>query len=344
MSKKAQFIEYGIGKDYLPNWGVKEALREIYQNFLDYGDYTQTTIKTGEPNTSKVIVVNDYEPEGLEFLRLGFSNKRDNANTIGQHGEGLKMAALVLIREGYNFTIETKGKTFIPRFRESLIGETLAFRVEENSSIEKGFKVTFTCHKINYLSFVATIIKPDDVIFSSTYGDIVNKEAGKIYVGGLYVTTAKGFKKAYNFKPSVIPLDRDRATPKSFDLEYYASKINEKQAKLKAEDLSHDDYRYVTEFPEEIKEQYTPKQFGNSIQFVRKTKTGEEEILRHEQAYKSFSNDNFFTEALQFIKRKMLKGLGVVQLLENFKEKYQFHLTTEGIKDLDNIIEKVKNG
>ena len=36
---KEGIIYYGIGLEYLSNWTINHALREIYQNFLDYGDY-----------------------------------------------------------------------------------------------------------------------------------------------------------------------------------------------------------------------------------------------------------------------------------------------------------------
>ena len=36
-------IKYGISKNYLPNWGIQEALREIFQNFLDFGEYKFAT-------------------------------------------------------------------------------------------------------------------------------------------------------------------------------------------------------------------------------------------------------------------------------------------------------------
>ena len=91
-----QIIHYGIGKDYLPNWGLPQALREIYQNFIDYGEYDAKSVKYGE--NVVVTITNDYKPETLEFLRIGMSNKGGNINAIGKHGEGLKMALLVMAR------------------------------------------------------------------------------------------------------------------------------------------------------------------------------------------------------------------------------------------------------
>ena len=64
----------------------------------------------------------------------------------------------------------------------------------------------------------------DDIIFNyPSYGSIVNKEAGNIYSGGLFVCKLKNFTNAYDIIPSKMPLDRDRCVPQSFDVNYYSS-------------------------------------------------------------------------------------------------------------------------
>ena len=51
-------IKYGIGFDYLPKWGIKEALREIYQNFNDYGAFeTKSELKACTDGKHNIITV-----------------------------------------------------------------------------------------------------------------------------------------------------------------------------------------------------------------------------------------------------------------------------------------------
>ena len=57
-------INYGFGKEYLPNWGIKEALREVYQNYLDYGDYTVSTKVNKKDNT----LINFVDLQTLHLL------------------------------------------------------------------------------------------------------------------------------------------------------------------------------------------------------------------------------------------------------------------------------------
>ena len=51
-----QVINYGIGRKYLSHWGINEALREIMQNFMDYGECKVTY------NKNDICISNSYIP------------------------------------------------------------------------------------------------------------------------------------------------------------------------------------------------------------------------------------------------------------------------------------------
>jgi hypothetical protein len=54
-------IEYGFGREYLSSWTLKEALREVFQNYIDYGDYDISIGNVDEDNNSVTVrVANDY--------------------------------------------------------------------------------------------------------------------------------------------------------------------------------------------------------------------------------------------------------------------------------------------
>ena len=117
-------IHYGFGKEYLSKWGIREALREIFQNFMDYGEYTtDLMLFSTEENVVKIRLTNDYSPEKLEFLRIGNSVKK-NKEAIGKHGEGLKMAFLIFLRENLNMELYTSKYKITPRFeKDENVGE-----------------------------------------------------------------------------------------------------------------------------------------------------------------------------------------------------------------------------
>ena len=97
-------IKFGMSEDYVPNWGVVQAIREIYQNFIDYGEFSVQIDQINDSHSS-VRITNDFSPENWEFLKIGFSKKGDGA--IGKHGEGLKLAGLIFLREKRMFRIST---------------------------------------------------------------------------------------------------------------------------------------------------------------------------------------------------------------------------------------------
>lgn len=253
-------IKFGIGFDYLPDWSYKEAIREIIQNFKDFGEYTET-ITEEEQYEVMVTLENDYQPKNAEFLRIGNSGKRDDDETIGTHGEGIKMAAMVLLREGFIFRITTGNKEYVAtKFQDEYLGEVFGFEVTTYQSFFKeGFTVIYTVPEAEHSIAAENVITDDDILFEdSYYGRIVDKEIGNIYVNGLYVCNIEDLSKAYDFNSSQVELDRDRSVPKTFDLEYYSSKINESEGKFETVHLTGRDYSYVRNMNDDIVKQFHP--------------------------------------------------------------------------------------
>ena len=114
-------ISYGITRDYLSHWGVNEALREIMQNFLDYGDYKVHF------DRDTVTLSSNYVPDDLTFLGLGKSVKKEGSR--GKYGEGLKMALFIFCREDKGIQIQLEDKYISPCFIKSSIGEVFALEI-----------------------------------------------------------------------------------------------------------------------------------------------------------------------------------------------------------------------
>lgn len=51
------------------------------------------------------------------------------------------------------------------------------------------------------------------------------RHAGKLFVGGLYVTTSKYAKYGYDFAPELVKLDRDRGFIDGIDLQFLTAKV-----------------------------------------------------------------------------------------------------------------------
>jgi len=340
-------IYYGFGKDYLKHWGIQQALREIYQNFLDFGDYVEYIINE-KNNTVTVTVKNGYKPETLEFLRVGNSNKNGNLNAIGKHGEGMKMAFLILTRLGFKSSINTQKYMIIPDFYiDAEIGECFCFRYypydsQIYESDEESFAIQFTCNIDDYNDFKSKILNKDtEIIFKDDYhGSIINKPKGEIYVGNLYVCFLENFKNAYNFPPQRIPLDRDRELPRTFDVNYHASKIIEAFGKFNAVDTTYNDFEYVERIPETMLESITPKIVGNQIEFITECEEGKTVVISNPSFKNRLKVHNYFKDFINKLKLSLIKNLGLYDLLLEFKTKY-VHSGTEMEEDFNIILTKV---
>ena len=95
-------FDLGMSLNYCPEWGIVEAVREIFQNaydaeimnpankmYFNYDKYTET-LRIGNMDGTLT----------TKTLLLGVSGKRDDNRTIGTHGEGYKVATVVLTRLG----------------------------------------------------------------------------------------------------------------------------------------------------------------------------------------------------------------------------------------------------
>lgn len=334
-------IHYGFGKDYLQNWGVKEALREIYQNFLDYGEYEENIKHLG--GLDVISISNAWQPDNLDFLRIG-NSKKNNVNAIGKHGEGVKMAFLILLREGYKTSILTKQFEIWPEtYLDDQIGECFCLRYEEHgldpSSVK--FTITLECEQTIFEAFKANVITADDVIFDDNYyGQLVNKPEGNIYSGGLFVANVKGIKKAYNIRPAHLPLDRDRSVPQSYDLTWATSNILQKQGKLQVKDLGTTDTLFIDRLPEPVMRKIKPVQVGNSVKFTYKDESGQSQVINNARLEETFSNESFFQRAINRIKKAITKDQGLYDMLADFNSTYHMYLPSQGQKMLGMIIDK----
>lgn len=249
-------IKFGISENYVPNWGVVQAIREVYQNFIDYGEFNVDIVDL-EDGKVFVSIENDFTPETWEFLKIGFSKKSSGA--IGGHGEGMKLSGLVFLRNDLRFRIYTPfGTAKACFYDDDSIGKCYGLDIVD-AKVDK-FKVSFECKSNDIDIFKNSVIKDEDIKHHSSYGDIVNKEEGNIYVGGLYVCHLKDLKYAINFKPMYISLGRDRDIPSTWDLEYYTNRVInscESELKFKASDVTNREFN-CGEIPNSLAKKFTP--------------------------------------------------------------------------------------
>ena len=346
-------IEYGFGKEYLSNWTLKEALREVLQNYIDYGEYDIITEEIiNKPDLIKVTIRNNYNPDKLEFLRIGNSDKGSNSNAIGHHGEGLKVAFLIFLRENLLFQISSNKFVLKASWKEDhMIGETMTINYTSNYFTNNGnteFDTYFECPKDIYEEFISNIINEDDIIYNGYYGDIVDKSKGNIYSGNLFVCNIPKLSHSYNIKPSYLSLDRDRSVPSDWDIEYYTSKINQdynksKEISVTTKELEGKDYSHTSELPNNIVNQFNRRKLGDKFVYINKVDNEHvqnrriTEILDKHPKFakdKKVSARQQFKYKLEKTKRKSLKTL-----VKDFKSNYC--KSTDMLDDINIIIKRL---
>src|SRR5579864_59030 len=208
-----------ISPEYVAHWGLWEAVREIYQNALDEGGAKLTY------NEWKGLLEISTETGHLtpQSLVLGTSTKRADETKRGKFGEGYKLALLVLARMQFAVTIQNGDELWIPalEYDEQFNADILTIQTEASNETIPG--VLFTIAQVTPEQYADLQRNIRAEVVDTILDDL--KESGRIYVGGLYVSTAKRFKCGYAFRPGVVKLDRDRGMVDDFDLAYATSRL-----------------------------------------------------------------------------------------------------------------------
>jgi hypothetical protein len=260
--------ELSITKDYVPDWGVVEAVRELFQNAIDQ----QTTVEGNDmyfsydADNQTLKIGNKLSVLNPRTLLLGSSTKRGDDSTIGEKGEGYKIATLVLTRLNKKVVFYNYGarEVWLPRFVKSRRygTEILTFFVDKKFpwTTVPDNNLTITIEGITQEEYESIKIsnlhltKPEDYITTIKGRILLDKQfAGKVFVNGLYVTQYEPYTYGYDFKPAVIQLDRDRKLVSDFNLQWLSSrmweeKADERMASLAAKMVEDNsaDIKYVT--------------------------------------------------------------------------------------------------
>lgn len=244
MSLVASKYELTISTEYVPDWNVTHAIRELFQNAIDnevmnaenkmYFNYNK--------DTETLSIGNKTSKLELDTLLLGSSSKRDSEDTIGKHGEGYKIAFMVLLRCGKTINVYNYGN------RETWEAKLIKSRRYNGAlvpMVDVNKKAVFTkvpSHDLlieiggikeeEYAEIVESnlhlkTIDEDKVVSGGIYGRALLGEdyTGKIYVNGLYICGLNNFKYGYDIRAKYIDLDRDRRLVTEFNLAWVTSQL-----------------------------------------------------------------------------------------------------------------------
>lgn len=244
-------FDLGMSINYCPTWGVVESVREFFQNAHDEEIVNpENKMYFGYNKDSKTLCIGNKNGRlTTNTLLLGQSSKRDSSETIGQHGEGYKVATVVLLRNGKGVKVYNRAdkevwtaKTIKSRRYQA---DVVVFDIEK-VSIFKSVPDHDLIFEISGIDedeynaivdsnlFLQDLREGEDYITSNPGYPLTThmckvltgeKHAGKLFVGGLYVTTSKYAKYGYDFAPGLVKLDRDRGFIDGIDLQFLTAKV-----------------------------------------------------------------------------------------------------------------------
>lgn len=232
-------IELTLAPTYVPSWTCVDAIRELFQNALDQEAQNPENKANWEyhDDTHELVISNAKSKLEAASLLLGQTSKAGDKSTIGQFGEGYKIATLVLLREGKNVVFYNYGikEVWRPRFVKSRRFGTsiLTFFTEKKPIWERvpSADLEIVIEGITPEEYYEEIVPSNlhlrndyKVLEETEYGNVIDLP-GKVFVNGLYVCDYEPYTYGYNFKPEYICLDRDRKMVSDFDLRWMASKM-----------------------------------------------------------------------------------------------------------------------
>ena len=220
-------IVFPITLDYVSHWNDNgwPIARELAANALDSDPGFRMGLQNG------VFWVEDSGPGlAIRHLLIGVSEK-SSANSVGQFGEGLKLALLALTRDELTAHIYS-GDYHLWNEPAEMEGEQVFKIVWEHLEPQQAYEVGTRIEVPNwpFKTFEERFLRPGDprVLFTDPFGrSILEEDTPGIYVKGIWVQRARGYGQSYTFGYNLqdTEMNRDRGVVDSWSVNAEVGKI-----------------------------------------------------------------------------------------------------------------------
>jgi hypothetical protein len=219
---------------YREHWTVADALRELYQNALDECDAAGLPYDTFKIEYTKDGLLISDEGRGLTVRNLFLGEGKKERWQRGAFGEGLKIAALVLLRSGYPIVIRSGDMEVEPFWKEEKVDDevvkVLAFRKKTIPPV-RGTKILVKgyfgpSYKENISLFDKKVLaKRLHVIDGKEVEDrLIDEKPGRLYVRNLFVEELKP-EAEFSYDLWDVRLEESRRVASRWDVELGAGEL-----------------------------------------------------------------------------------------------------------------------
>jgi hypothetical protein len=228
---------------YRSNWGEWDVIRELLSNAIDAENGDWNKVKLSDVADS-LTIHNITRPLTINDFYFGFSSQGKGLYTDynGRFNEGMKLALMVAVREGYKTEVYFDKYVAIPSAIETKdkikILEIKIFNLDKKIP---GTKIIISKIGNNGHELITkNVIFPDDtrILLRTTAGIgsmfyspqidetslVVTKNKlealtiGGVFVGGMFVSELKDYAWGYNVSPSLIKISEGRNFIDTYDL------------------------------------------------------------------------------------------------------------------------------
>lgn len=260
-------FELGMTLNYAGSWGVAEGVREFFQNALDEEKENPENKMSFFYDAEKQVFTISNAKSKLtpKTLLMGSSSKKGKDELIGEHGEGYKVATVVLLRNGVTVRIYNNESNEV---WESKVVKSKRYNSEIVCfDIKKEFfnkKDNLVIELIGITPEMYSDIVKKNLWLQEDLGEVrqgekgtilmASRYCGDIFVEGLYVCHKSGINWGYNFKANIVNLDRDRGLVDTFDLKWAIAKVvaGLNDADFVINNLDNSDLRYISQYKDMI--------------------------------------------------------------------------------------------
>ena len=371
-------IELTITPNYVSDWSFQDAIRELIQNGIDQQTLDpENAFEISYDEEENILQLSNSESTlEINTLLLGCSTKSNNADTVGQFGEGYKIAALVLNRLGKTFSVynNNKNEIWISKFEHSDVFDekVLTFEIIPNHTSNGGLvieieNVTLDEYNSLYDVWIGMPNAEDHKAIETSYGYIFTGKdmRGEIFVNGLAVEKEKNLYFGYDFKPQYITVERDRKSCSTWDMRSTTSKmiceaidngdLNIKDLMKIANDgsfydISNIQYQTYTEKGRKVKDMIVSDfdennssaiPVGNQSDYDKVKRLGGKPVFVPHEIAQIVSETT--EERIKELSKESWNGnLSTKEKLQQWRDFYEDDFSSEAIKQFDKIIEELE--
>lgn len=214
---------------YAPEWGVWECARELFANAKDA---SPDGLTLSSPNANTLEIHTPTVPDIAQLFIIGCGSKAPGGESIGQFGEGLKLAALAATRGGGMLTVRLPGQT-IGFSLQDHFGQQVLFADVADSEPFDGCLCTL---KMEGAGFAL-----NGKIIEGSQSHCLPKDPNadiQIFCKGVWICSLKETGAIYSYNLNDITLNRDRSHADPFSIKYAVGRLlNERMDEALAEKL-----------------------------------------------------------------------------------------------------------